>query len=155
MISSASEVLLAARETWKKDKQRAEVNNAALEKQYGEDVRDWEEEKRLYELKQEENNKRILEKKHQYHSKEPSVVYDYCELVLANSQYPDYFPQEWDIEFQEEAKILIVDYSLPDMEKLPTVKAVRYVASRDAFTESHLSSAALSKYMTVFCIKLH
>lgn len=65
-------------------------------------------------------------------------------MVLTNSEYPDYFPKEWDIEYQTNTKILIVDYSLPDLDILPTIKAVKYIVSRDEFTESHLSNVALN-----------
>ena len=66
-------------------------------------------------------------------------------MVLTNSKYPDYFPQEWDLDYQVDTKILIVDYSLPDLDCLPTVKTVKYVISRDEFTESTLTNAALNK----------
>ncbi len=86
-----------------------------------------------------------MEKKSQYLNIEPDAIFDYCEMVLANSEYPDYFLQEWDLDYQPEAKILIVDYSLPDIDRLPTVKTVKYVISRDEFTETNLSSTALTK----------
>ena len=132
----AVNVFITAKALWEKNKEETEVNNAALKKQYLENIKNWEKRKRLYELKQTEGNKKVIEKKLQYHNNEPSVVHDYCELVLANSQYPDYFPQEWDLDYQAEAKNLIVDYSLPILESLPTVKVIKYVASRVVFTES-------------------
>ena len=65
--------------------------------------------------------------------------------MLSNSNYPDYFPQQWDIDYSSVNKILIVDYSLPDISDLPTVKSVKYIAASDTFSESHISEAALNK----------
>src|SRR5699024_1814484 len=66
---------------------------------------------------------------------------DYCDMVLSHSHYPDVFPQEFDIEYNPETKILIVDYSLPAPEDIPTLKQVKYVQSRDEFDEKYLSVA--------------
>jgi len=150
-------------EAWEKRKRQTQQENEKLEADHAESVKNWEIEKLKYEEqqeeaiknwkikklkyeeKQEESNKKILEKKSQYLNKEPDAIFDYCEMVLANSEYPDYFPQEWDLDYQAEAKILIVDYSLPDIDSLPTVKTVKYIISRDEFTENNLSNAALNK----------
>ena len=149
--------------SWKKKKLQALKGNDEIESAYPKTVKNWESQKQSYENKQdesisnweadkrqykkrqEEGNRKILEKKSQYQNKEPGAISDYCEMVLTNSQYPDYFPQEWDIEYHEDNKILIVDYSLPNLEILPTIKAVKYIISRDEFSESNLSNAALNK----------
>jgi restriction system protein len=67
------------------------------------------------------------------------VVIDYCDLVLTASDYPDYFPQDFELDYNPETKILMVDYSLPSPGNIPTVKEVRYVQNRDEFVEQHLS----------------
>jgi len=33
-------------------------------------------------------------------------------MVLANSDYPDGFPQDFDLEFNPETRIIIVEYAL-------------------------------------------
>jgi restriction system protein len=66
-------------------------------------------------------------------------------MVLASSEYPDYFPQEWDLDFQPNTGILIIDNSLPEINSLPNVKSVKYVISQDKFTETLLTDAAINK----------
>jgi restriction system protein len=66
-------------------------------------------------------------------------------MVLANSEYPDDFPQSFDLEYNPETKILIVEYSLPAPEHLPRLKEVKYVKSKDDFIESFLSENELNK----------
>ena len=150
-------------DSWKKKKKQIQKKNEEIESNHPKNIKDWEAQKEAferkqdkllsdweiqknnYEQKQKENNNKILEKKAAYHNKEPGAVSDYCEMVLTNSEYPDYFPQEWDIDYIADTKILIVDYSLPEIDCLPTVKTVKYIISRDEFTETNLSRAALNK----------
>ena len=136
---------IADHQDWKNKTSEIEQKNKKLESDYEVSVKDWEINKRKYEEKQEEGNKRTIEKKNQYLSKESGAISDYCEMVLSYSEYPDYFPQEWDIDYQDDTKILIIDYSLPDLNSLPTTKTVKYIISRDEFTETNLSDAALNK----------
>lgn len=37
-----------------------------------------------------------------------------------------------------------MDYSLPNIDQLPTLKSVKYVAARDSYSETHLSGAAVA-----------
>ena len=130
---------------YSKSLEAQEMKNTEIELKFANSIKLWEMEKAKYEQKQQTNNNKIKAKKEEYFNKEEGAVSDYCEMVLSNSFYPDYFPQEWDIEFQKETQIIIVDYSLPDIESIPTLKNVKYVISRDEFSETHLSTAALNK----------
>jgi len=150
-------------EGWKKKKQVIQKKNERIEACYPKKIEDWEIQKKIfeskqdelvddweieksnYENKQKELNNKILAKKVEYQNMESGAILDYCEMVLSNSEYPDYFPQKWDIDYQADTKILIVDYSLPQLAVLPTIKTVKYIISRDEFTETNLSSAALNK----------
>lgn len=44
----------------------------------------------------------------------------------------------------KETLLVVVDYCLPDITALPTLKEVKYIATRDAFQEVHVSDAWLS-----------
>lgn len=130
---------------YSKSLEAREMENTEIELEFANSIKLWEMEKANYEQKQQSNNNKIKAKKEEYFNKEEGAVFDYCEMVLSNSFYPDYFPQKWDIEFQKETQIIIVDYSLPDIESIPTLKNVKYVMSRDELSETHLSTAALNK----------
>lgn len=141
----ANTLFLSDYDSWLEKRNRIESRNKDREVNYFNHIKLWEKEKSYYEKKQQTTNNLIREKKEQYFIKDPSVITDYCEMVLSNSVYPDYFPQEWDIEYNYETQILIVDYSLPDINSIPTLKSVKYVMSRDEFTETHLSAGGLNK----------
>jgi restriction system protein len=66
-------------------------------------------------------------------------------MVLSASKYPDYFPQEFSLDYNSETKILVVDYALPAPAAIPTVREVKFVPSRDEFVEQHLSQGQVSK----------
>ena len=108
-------------------------------------ISNWEIAKAEYDNKQQETNQNIRASKEKYLMRVDSAVVDYCEMVLSNSKYPDFFPQDWDIDYSSANKTLVVDYALPDISALPTLKSVKYVASNDEFTESHISEVALNK----------
>jgi restriction system protein len=119
--------------------------NKKINADYSKRINKWENEKYEYEEKQSRLNKRIEAKKKQYLSKDFNAITDYCETVLANSQYPDYFPQSWEIDYKKETKILIIDYSLPNLDSLPTIKTIKYIISRDELTQYNLSNTVLNK----------
>ena len=143
--AKAEQQFLADHKAWTRTKQQKEEEFEVKHTEYSKKMKMWQEAKSKFEKRQKEKNKNIFDKKEQYVNLEPGAICDYCEMVLSNSGYPDYFPQEWDIDYQGETKVLIVDYSLPDIESLPTTKEVKYVISRDEFTKTHLSRTALNK----------
>jgi len=141
----AENLYLKDYQAWSEGKKKIESMNVDQESKYTMDLEIWKKENNKYEENQRSRNGLIQKKKDQYFNKESGVVSDYCAMVLNNSVYPEYFPQEWDLDYQPESKILIIDYSLPDIDSIPTTKSVKYVVSRDEFIETHLSSAALNK----------
>ncbi len=132
-------------DNWKKIKTETEKKNKDIDFNHSQCSKEWESNKHKYKERQLELNKKIENNKKQYLNKESSAITDYCEMVLTNSEYPDYFPQEWDIDYQKETKMLIIDYSLPNLDSLPTVKTIKYIISRDEFTESKLSNSVLNE----------
>ncbi|HZO64727.1 MAG TPA: restriction endonuclease [Kribbellaceae bacterium] len=67
---------------------------------------------------------------------EPAAVVDYFGMVLANSVYPDDFPQTYRLAYVPESRQLVVEYELPNLDVVPTVKEYRYVKTRDDVTST-------------------
>lgn len=130
---------------WQEIKNNTEINRKIEENKWVESADSWENDKEKHKREQVQNNLKILERKKAYFGKNVDAIVDYCDMVLANSQYPDYFSPDWNLNFQPDTGIIIVDYSLPALDDLPTIKAVKYVASRDEFVESFISSTELNK----------
>jgi len=83
--------------------------------------------------------------KRSYLACDPKSIPDYCKLVLIGSKYPDSFPHDAAIEYVADSRTLVVDYSLPDISAMPTVKEVKVVAARGELKEVHVSEAWLSR----------
>jgi restriction system protein len=66
----------------------------------------------------------------------PDAVATYCSMVLEASQYPKGFPQEFKLAYVPESRQVVVEYELPTVAVVPTVKASKYVKSSDTITES-------------------
>ena len=61
----------------------------------------------------------------------PDAVVQYFSMVLDGSQYPKSFPRSHRMAFVPESKQLVVEFELPSIEVVPTVKQYRYVKARD------------------------
>lgn len=74
-------------------------------------------------------------RREKYESGDPDALTDYCEMVLDRSDYPDCFPQDFEIEYSSAGKTLIVDYQLPAPTDLPSVVETRYIVARNELVE--------------------
>jgi restriction system protein len=108
-------------------------------------VADWEEARHAHEKRQAENNRAVDAQRERYMSGDPVAVTGYCDLVLSRSEYPDDFPQEWELQYIPDVGMLIIDYRLPAPDAIPTLSAVRFSNSRDEFVERHLSDRKVAE----------
>ncbi len=155
-IDTASEKFKNDHASWVKNKQekmeqltkmlrnQKKKFNKSQEK-YLNDLRIWETEKSIFLQKQEQVNSEVDQKKEKYLSGDLSSFMDYCDIVLTSSDYPDYFPKTYELDYNPENKIIIVDYQLPSPDMIPTVTEVKYVQTRDEYQEKNLSQAQLNK----------
>jgi restriction system protein len=134
--------------TWEEKKKEIERTDReyrqAVDKaneQYDVELNWWENEKRVFQKEQEERNLALDRRKEEYLSGGKEAIIDYCDLVLSRSEYPEYLSQEFEIDYNSDTRILVVDYQLPSPEALPRVKEVKYVQSKDEFREIELSEA--------------
>ncbi len=110
----------------------------------------WDIEKTKFENAQSTHNTKIESLKAQYNRKDTTAILEYCEMVLNNSEYPDNFPKEFDLQYNEKNGMLLIDYQLPSIDEIPKINNVRYVKSRDEVEEKTLSQSAHAKlYDTV------
>lgn len=146
----------ADHEQWKREAQAIDAANTAVEEKYQANLRElerkhqaevkaWEERRSAFLEKQRLNNEAVDKQRAAYMAGSAEAVTEYCDMVLSASDYPDYFPQEFSLDYNLETKILVVDYALLAPEDIPTVREVKFVPSRDEFVEQYLSQAQISK----------
>ena len=152
-----------ARKSWEQDRRRVEDSNARLKAEFelalaayekrkdevreanAKMVEDWEEQKGVFLEKQAKRNAKTDTLKEKYDKHEPSAVVWYCEKVLENSEYPDSFPQDFEVDYNPSNRILIVEYDLPPIESFPTRTEVRFIPSRNEMKDFILSPLELAK----------
>ena len=114
-----------------------------IESKYEVELKKWENDKANFITKQESRNNLIDKTASAYRTGGAQEVEKYCEYVLFSSNYPDYFPHKFEIDYQPESKLLIIDYELPSPDSIPTIKSVKYVATSNSMQESHFTKTQI------------
>jgi restriction system protein len=118
---------------------------ADLEAAHAKAVAQWEAERDAFTAQQTQQHAAMDAFRARYLAKEPPAIMEYCDLVLSNSDHPECFPKESDLDFNHDTGVLVVNYRLPAPSDIPTLSEVKYVQSSDSFTEKHLSEANSAK----------
>ncbi|OQA91202.1 MAG: Mrr restriction system protein [Elusimicrobia bacterium ADurb.Bin231] len=139
-------------EKWEQDKKKAIEK---WEQESKEDLEKWERYKNKAIKKWEQNVQDYIEekkqaqitvdeKKQEYLNGNKELVVDLCSQVLSDFEYPDYFPQSYELDYSPSSMMIIVDYQLPLPHNIPTLKEVKYVQSSDQFKETHISQTQIN-----------
>jgi restriction system protein len=105
----------------------------------------WEKERSEHERKIKTHNDKVEKAKEKYFQKNIDAIIEYCEMVLNNSHYPESFPRDFDIQYNENNGMLLLEYRLPALRDIPRVSNVRYVKSRNEIEEKFLSQSDHTK----------
>lgn len=116
-----------------------------IKNKYADLEKNWEKAQQVYYSKQKESNEKIDELEQKYLSKDEQAVLHYCEIVLNNSIYPEYFPKDFELEYNIENGIMIVEYILPSLDDIPTLKEVKYIATREELKEYYITENQKAK----------
>lgn len=125
--------------------QETEKKKVAAREKYVLLEKEWEKQKEEYVANQHEHNKKVDRLKDLYFKNDVNAVLEYCELVLNNSEYPDTFPKDFDLEYNPDNKLLIIEYVLPAPENFPRLSEVKYIAARKELKEYFISDTQFSK----------
>jgi len=117
---------------------------ANSERDYIKQFTDWESRRINFLANQEEKNNALERRKLAYFEKTREGIVDYLEMVLANSVYPDSFPQEFKVDFLQTG-IAVVDYWLPSLSNVSTLKEVKYIQSKNELREVHMAESVRVK----------
>jgi restriction system protein len=152
----AEELYSRDSQAWEADRQRIVAANSVMLEEHekrlqsmnsahAEAVAEWEAEKAAYTAERNAQHDSIDAFRQRYEGKNATAITEYCELVLARSEYPDCVPKEFELDFTDDTGVLVVNYRLPAPDDLPRLTEVRYVQSTDSFKESFLSEANAAK----------
>jgi restriction system protein len=123
-----------------------------IDQRYGEQIKKyqhemvaWEQACQEFQQKQHRQQAKIDAQEAAYLAQNPAAVLQYCKEVLAKSQYPATFPKSCMLEYLLDSKTVVTEYELPHVSALPTVKEVKYIASRNELRHTHVSDAWLAR----------
>jgi restriction system protein len=105
----------------------------------------WEKLKKEFLKEQQEFNSSIDQQKQNYLSKDSAAINNYFDIVLENSNYPESFPKNFEIEYNPNNKMLIVEFELPSQEDMPSIKEVKYISTKKELKEILISTSQINQ----------
>lgn len=120
---------------------KAKEDFAGAHRRWEDDQKAWALRKQAYQDQQQEANAKVDVLKSRYLTGDPDAVLENCELVLNKSQYPDFFPKDFELDYDSGTRILVLEYSLPPVAAFPTLSEVKYTSSKKELKETHISEA--------------
>ena len=160
-IAESESAYKAAYDGWMKNCEELQKNNARLEKIYQNNmvdfdkkVTEWNVQKTEFIKSQNEFNEKIDELKKKYMLSDASAILENCEIVLSTSDLPDMFSKDFDLDYNPDNKILIIDYMLPNIESFPNIKEVKYIATKNELKVSYQNDVFMEKLFDSTIYKL-
>ncbi|MDD5451153.1 MAG: restriction endonuclease [Desulfovibrionales bacterium] len=143
---------LSAIADWEEQKKSIDKYNYQLDadfekalRQWEHEVSEWEKQKQNFIQQQADFNSKIDKMKDSYLTQDVDSIVEYCDMVLNNSDYPKSFPKSFELEYNPDNRILIVEYELPSIDCFPKIKEVKYIAARKELKESYIAESQINK----------
>jgi restriction system protein len=127
---------------WTKEELETRRKNEEREKQFQQALEKFETKAAAFNDEKRRNNEALEHIRGRYKSAEPKAVEEYCDLVLDSSDYPDYFPKNWLLEYRADDRTIVTNYEIPSPDQLPSVESYKYDKDKDSVIESRLSQEA-------------
>lgn len=126
---------------WEDDCDRIRKETARLDAIHTTRLAEWQARKDDFERIQADKNRNIDEFRSHYEAKDAEAIKKYVDIVLQSSRYPETLVREWVTEYDATTGILVLDYRLPALDDMPTIREFKFVASRNAIDEVALKDA--------------
>ena len=141
----AAQRFRAEESRWTTVKSEVERSNNNKREAYEAQTRKWREQKEAFDQTQRQQHAAVQVYRDAYWAKEVRGLTEYWDYVLSKSEYPEGFPKSFCFDYLPDSKVLILEYHLPDISCIPTLKELKYIASKDQFQEIRVSDAWLNR----------
>lgn len=104
-----------------------------------------------------ENQRRdqvIAELEGRWRRGDPEAIHEHSEMVLTNSKYPEWVSVDFELGYRPDERMLVLNYELPSPDSMPTLKEVKYVKTRDDFTEKHITESQKKALYDRICYQI-
>jgi restriction system protein len=140
------------RADWEREVQAASLRDDALrkehevllfqiEQEFSNQLQKWESARAAHAEQNEAEMAALDALRNRYEARDTGAIEEVCDMILADSTYPDFCPHEFEVNVTGDAGVGVVDYKLPAPDDLPTLVEVKYVSSSDSFVEKNLSDS--------------
>jgi restriction system protein len=96
---------------------------------------------REFKEKQDAVNAQVDELRAKWLEGSNQAILEHANIVLDASEYDDLISKEFELQYMEEDKTLLIDYALPSPDDLPATRSVRFVASTGELKETEISAS--------------
>jgi hypothetical protein len=138
---------------WRDQCHEATKSNRELDKQLKDAQQAFDLAQGEYQAKQEAANREVAELKGRYEVKESAAVVSVAELILNGSVYPEWMTKDFLASYNVNNNTLVLDYTLPVPERLPSIAKVVYIASGSEMRTTFLNDAEKVRLFDLFSIK--
>ena len=131
---------------WEETCKDISFKNKTNSKKYNEKLKSWEDRKNIF-YKNQENHNQVIESINEKYiqGKKEGVEY-FFGLVINDIIFPNKkFKNKFFLEYNENNKILILDYLLPNIEIIPELKNKIYIKSRNEYNETYINEKQKEK----------
>jgi len=99
----------------------------------------WEKKRWQFLDAQDRYNTMLPELKRRYAAAEHGAIEEYNSLILTHSDYPFSFARNNQLEYTPDSKTLAIDYSLPLIEVIPTLKEAKFIKSKNEVKRTYIT----------------
>lgn len=112
---------------------------------YEKELKDWNRKKEIFEQDKKSKNEKLDLLENKFKNSQKEGVEFYFSNILTNLTIPKELITSWEVAYNEESKILIIDFSLPEKTMIPPLKTLKYIISRSEFKETLLNERDINK----------
>jgi restriction system protein len=153
-ISAAKEQLSQAIRTRSDMIEEIRLESDKHQRNYETKLAAWTTEKEEFERHQEAHNKSADKLLESFDRGEQEAVEFHFDAVLQHLDLPEDLELQWQIQYDPEAQILIVDFDLPEKDIIPSLKLMKYVVTRKEFSETQLKDKDLDQIYDELLLQL-
>jgi restriction system protein len=135
---------------WKEEIKKTEEINSQIKQEEEKELKnwktecsEWEKRKAEFAYKQEKHNNYIDQLIEKYLKRAKLEVEQLNKMALEKLDFNQEFPCEFELEYNPDNKILIVEYFLPSKNLFPNIKEVKFIKSKKEITQTYISNKDL------------
>jgi HJR/Mrr/RecB family endonuclease len=140
----------SARSFYASEVEMWEAGNDEIQRIYEQDYAEWLASKNQHDefhrsemekfyLNQKEYNIKINNLRESWISGNTDSIIEHAALVLEASNYHDFFEKSFEIDFNSQDGLLLLEYDLPSPDNMPIVKSVRFIKDTGELKETYIS----------------